>query len=467
MDNRIFRLNPECKLVISNNKGVLLLCKPYCNNPENNSEHYRISYITALIINNLDGRHTVNEVAQILGHLFNQKDKVDYLESRVCAVICMFEKAFDALSTKDILVKRIYSDEYIIKTIAYYDKSEFKLQRLSFPRQIVMRITNLCDKKCIYCYQCSYKNESDLEYLTMDRMSDILKEAAGNGTENLIVTGGEPFVRKDIYKIIEMASNQKLKVFVSTKRALSQEQLQLLFFSGISELQFSVDTNNTQILQKLTGGNTDFSEYLSSIKMALKLNINVIVKAVITSLNIKTIPLYVEELQQIGVKHIKLNYYELNCKSNDFGLLPDISSMKWLDDNMKIICKRAQAKIEYDYDMAKMILDKKYRDLHRKRCLAFKDTIYIREDGKVSFCEMLMDYPEFIVGDLRTHTILDIWNSNEIDSYIVPDKTKFENTVCYTCHDFYTCFEKRCFMRTYAQYHKKFMPDPWCNKYEN
>lgn len=464
MDERIYRLNSKCKLVILERKCFFVLCKPYCNNSENDSERYRISYITALIINNLDGAHTINEVALILAQIFNRKGIDDYFESRIHAVISMFEKAFDVIFQKNYEVKHTYSDKYILETVASYDKNEFKLKRLPFPQKIVMRITNLCDKNCIYCYQRSYENKFDFEYLTLERMAGVLKEAAENGSQEVIITGGEPFVRKDIYKIIKIATEQKLKVFVSTKWAVSTENLQLLSKNGLSELQFSVDTYDTQVLKKMIGDKADFDLYLSSIKAALSLNMNVIVKAVITALNINTIPLYIEKLLQIGVKHIKLSYYELNCKSKDFSLMPDIASIQRLDSYMKEICENGQAKIEYDFYMDKMITDKTYRNLNRKRCLAFKDTIYIREDGKVSFCEMLMDYSEFIVGDLRTQTILDVWNSDEVNSYIVPDKTKYENTVCYTCRDFYICFEKRCFMRSYAEYQNKFMPDPWCSK---
>lgn len=463
MNNQIYKLNPANTLTIKGRKCHLILNKPYCNNSKNDMERYRIPYTAALIINNLDGTNTVGEIALKLAQLFGEKDQ-NYFESKVYELISMFAKAFLLLSEKETDVNGVYSDKYILQNVAIYDKSEFIIRRMPFPRQILLRVTNLCGRNCTYCYQRSYENEMDREYLSFERLSVLFHEAEQNGTQKLILTGGEPFHRKDIFDLIKLAADKSLKVYVSTKLPLDEKKLGRLKNDGLSELQFSVDTNDDLILEKLIGDGGHFISYKNSIRKALDLNLNVVVKAVITSLNIRTIPEYLRELIMLGVKHIKLSYYEMNCKSNDRQLQPEAESIRRLDSYMREIIQSAEINIEYDFFRDKMLEDKEYRDQHRKKCLALKDTIYIREDGKVLFCEMLMDYPDFIVGDLRNQSILDVWNSDEALLYMIPDKAKFRNSRCGVCDDFYTCFEKKCFMRTYAEYQDKFMPDPWCNK---
>jgi MoaA/NifB/PqqE/SkfB family radical SAM enzyme len=74
----------------------------------------------------------------------------------------------------------------------------------------------LCNIECKNCYiESSPKNDS-LAYLTFDEVKSFIDEAIDKnlGTNEIGFTGGEPFMNKDIMKMIDYSLRKRLKVLV-------------------------------------------------------------------------------------------------------------------------------------------------------------------------------------------------------------------------------------------------------------
>jgi MoaA/NifB/PqqE/SkfB family radical SAM enzyme len=88
------------------------------------------------------------------------------------------------------------------------------------PFFFVISPTMRCNLKCVGCYAAQYKKEDDLPYEILDR---ILKEAKKAGIYFITISGGEPFIRKDLLKLFKKHNDIYFQVF--TNGTLIDEKL--------------------------------------------------------------------------------------------------------------------------------------------------------------------------------------------------------------------------------------------------
>ena len=78
------------------------------------------------------------------------------------------------------------------------------------PSLISWNLTRMCNLRCPHCYlDAGRKAENEL---TTGECLELIDEMKALGTEMLILTGGEPLLRKDIYDIAQYASSRGIWV---------------------------------------------------------------------------------------------------------------------------------------------------------------------------------------------------------------------------------------------------------------
>jgi len=88
------------------------------------------------------------------------------------------------------------------------------------PEWLIWIVTGACNLRCPYCYAERYQVEKPLS--TREALS-LLDEAAELGIEHVNLTGGEPLLRRDIFKIIEAARNHGIETSIFTNMTLMTE----------------------------------------------------------------------------------------------------------------------------------------------------------------------------------------------------------------------------------------------------
>lgn len=70
-------------------------------------------------------------------------------------------------------------------------------------------ITNLCNLKCLHCYQLEYlRREKDIDLYNCKK---IIQEMADLGIERVLISGGEPLMRNDLIKILRLLEEKNIK----------------------------------------------------------------------------------------------------------------------------------------------------------------------------------------------------------------------------------------------------------------
>ena len=112
-----------------------------------------------------------------------------------------------------------------------------------------LSITDRCNLRCFYCMPEEGINylpkEQLLSYEELLRISDLF---AGMGINKIRITGGEPFIRKDLIEFLEKLSNDKRleKISITTNGILTKQFLPQLRQLGITNINLSLDTINEE-----------------------------------------------------------------------------------------------------------------------------------------------------------------------------------------------------------------------------
>jgi cyclic pyranopterin phosphate synthase len=106
-------------------------------------------------------------------------------------------------------------------------------------------VTDKCNLRCVYCMPLDgldwLKRESLLSY---EEIASVLRTMAGMGLEKVRITGGEPLVRKDLPRLVEMVADipEIVDISLSTNAVLLADQAQALRDAGISRVNVSLDS---------------------------------------------------------------------------------------------------------------------------------------------------------------------------------------------------------------------------------
>ena len=136
----------------------------------------------------------------------------------------------------------------------------------------------LCNIECKNCYiESSPKNDS-LAYLTFEEVKSFIDEAIDKnlGTSEIGFTGGEPFMNKDIMKMIDYSLNKNFKVLVlsnAMKPMLNRtKELIKLNHSNLT-IRVSIDHYEKEKHEEIRGKNT-YDVMLQGLKWLNENNFN-------------------------------------------------------------------------------------------------------------------------------------------------------------------------------------------------
>src|SRR6266581_9662442 len=79
-----------------------------------------------------------------------------------------------------------------------------KALKLGIPLSVQLDLTYRCNEKCVHCYL----DHHDHGEMTTSEIKRLLKEMADAGVFILVLSGGEIFLRKDFFEILEYARRQ-------------------------------------------------------------------------------------------------------------------------------------------------------------------------------------------------------------------------------------------------------------------
>ena len=120
------------------------------------------------------------------------------------------------------------------------------------PVYVQFYITARCN---LTCQQCNiiYSN-ADVRECNIDEVKRIADNLAKLGVAIILLTGGEPFVRKDLPEIIKAFSTRGIHVRMQTNGLASEEKIIQAIEAGGKDISISLDSLRPSIQDQVNGG---------------------------------------------------------------------------------------------------------------------------------------------------------------------------------------------------------------------
>ena len=168
-----------------------------------------------------------------------------------------------------------------------------------------LHITTRCDLNCRFCFNWeSDKKRTDqtLEYPDIQRILDAARE---KGHRYLTVTGGEPFLHKDIFKTIDYACNLGFLVNILTNGLLIDEHAaEKLRGNSRLRIRVSLEGADKEVHEYFRGENT-FNRARNALQLMVKNNISVGIGFTVYEENLKEMEKAVRLCMELGCAFIR------------------------------------------------------------------------------------------------------------------------------------------------------------------
>jgi radical SAM protein with 4Fe4S-binding SPASM domain len=278
------------------------------------------------------------------------------------------------------------------------------------PFHMVWLATNLCNARCLHCSSNSAKclpNElSTTEALT------LVEEFADAGVVDMAVSGGEPLLRSDLFRIIEHGVRLGISVGVGTNgTTISQDVAVRLRESGVHRLQVSVDGLPPEH-DKLRCWPGLYQRALRAVAIARNVGLRVHVCCTITRMNAQDLEEFAERISaDTGVSRLNFSRYVPTGRGRDDL---DLTEPEWRDVIYRCaqLRKHYKGRLEVVTHLAQSILvDDEVKPLPGfVGCQAGRGQGCVTADGAVFPCVLL----PVSIGNVRECSFRKLWTESPI-----------------------------------------------------
>ena len=142
-------------------------------------------------------------------------------------------------------------------------------------RYLRVSVTDRCNLRCLYCTHHHFEWLPPEEILSYEEIYRVVRAAVSLGLERVRLTGGEPLVRRNFVRLVELLSGIRglRDLSLTTNGLLLPEMAQELRKAGLRRVNVSLDTLRPDRFLEITGFD-GLSRVLSGIEAALSAGLN-------------------------------------------------------------------------------------------------------------------------------------------------------------------------------------------------
>jgi radical SAM protein with 4Fe4S-binding SPASM domain len=373
--------------------GLYLLIDPQSPN------WMSVNRIGAEILKLCDGKNTLSDIQDIIIKKYRIPDKKHAVQQ-----ISEFVNAVGLLEF--IANKPIKRPEYKGRSRAI---APYKLDELWIYYTLAC---NLRCKHCLVSAGSSLKKE-----LTTKEIKKLVDEAIKLGVKRFYITGGEPFIKDDIFGLIRYITKEKKRELIVLTNATLFDDKRIAELNRVNNsrlvIQVSLEGPTAKIHDRLRGKGS-FDKAIDGIKKLVDIGITPIVSTAINKFNERHIVATSRLLTKLGVKEHNIlwmhnkgrgatNVNELFVPSDTIA-----RTMKHLKKHYK------EQEIILDNVESLKVRVRTKRGRKNDLCNNCYEKICVNSDGHVYPCASLNGDRNFDAGSIRQKSLKDIWLNSKI-----------------------------------------------------
>ncbi|MBI5739707.1 MAG: radical SAM protein [Nitrospirae bacterium] len=307
---------------------------------------------------------------------------------------------------------------------------------------IQWHLTDRCNLRCGHCYQ----GAAGARELSFDEIRDVLREIREtlwawadiynvSISPSFNVTGGEPFLLRNFFKVLEEIRKEEIDIFIlSNGTLIDEKKAERLSALGIKGIQVSIE-GPRQIHDRIRGEGS-YASAMAGVKNLLDAGMTVTLNVTLSGLNAPFIHELVSVAEEAGVQ--RLGFSRLVPCGRGKGLLHemmDAKKVKGVYNSLLSVDVEGLEIVTGDPVASQMDL-KINSDLGYTAsagCAAGISGITLRPDGTINPCRRL-DIP---LGNIRTDSLREVWATSEVLNSL-RDKGKYKGK-CAKCDRWAAC----------------------------
>lgn len=338
------------------------------------------------------------------------------------------------------------------------------------PRMVFWETTNACNLKCIHCRACPAEQRSP-EELTTAESKTLIDQIVSFSSPAIVLSGGEPLVRPDIFEIARYGTDKGLRMLLATNGTLlTPELVRQITDAGIQRVSISIDGANAETHDSFRRISGAFDAAWRGVEYLKEAGIPFQINTAIAKHNIAEIPDILNLVIEKGAVALHI-----------FLLVPTGCGKEIADDEM-IDPQEYERVLNWFYDRSKDVpiglkatCAPHYFRIARQRakaegapppvsghgheamtkgCLAGSAVCFVSHKGDVFPC----GYLQISAGNIREQTFEDVWTNAEVFKAL-RDEDNLDGK-CGYCEFRRVCMG--CRARAYAYTGNYLSEEPYC-----
>tara|TARA_B100000315_G_C14524279_1_gene563057 strand:- start:154 stop:1500 length:1347 start_codon:yes stop_codon:yes gene_type:complete len=153
-------------------------------------------------------------------------------------------------------------------------------------------LTEDCNEKCVYCYEdvrwVDLLGINSRKTITSDNLERIIERLEAGGIEEINLTGGEPFLKKDlVFRALQKGMELDLGMSVNSNASvpLKPEDAKRLKDLQLKSILVSFPSYDSDLFAKITGNKGSYARILKNFELFREHDINIAISMVVLDNN--------------------------------------------------------------------------------------------------------------------------------------------------------------------------------------
>ncbi len=279
------------------------------------------------------------------------------------------------------------------------------------PYLLSLSVTSRCPLDCPHCFMDARRQGHDMHPEMVAKVLGDLKDL--NPFTMVIITGGEPMLRKDLEDIVKLSSDLGfVTVLATTGIGFSEERGKRLVEVGLKGVSVSVDSVDPHFHDSFRGVKGSWKRAIETLKICKDLGLETQINTTVTDQNLDQIEEIRDLAVDLGVKI--LNFFFVVCTGR--AVRSFISSERYEEalrriGNLALRERRVMVRPRCAPHIYRFFPEFDLPVTGGTRgCPAGRFYLRVDERGRVYPCP----YLPVVVGDISRETLREVWEGSEI-----------------------------------------------------